>query len=58
MFRTTNSEDGFQKMINSTKQTCAIHKKRETDCVFSFCFRWNACKWRSFVFFWRKLFSW
>jgi hypothetical protein len=37
MFRTTNFEDGLQKMINFTKQTCAIHKKHETYGFFA-CF--------------------
>jgi hypothetical protein len=37
MFRTTNYEDGFQKMIKFTKQNCAIHKKHETDRAL-FCF--------------------
>jgi hypothetical protein len=27
MFRTMNSEDGLQKIINFTKQTCVIHYK-------------------------------
>ena len=34
MLRTTISEDGFQKMINFTKQTCVIHKQHETYRVF------------------------
>ena len=37
MFRTTTFEDGFQKMINFTKQTCAIHK-RTLNLSFFACF--------------------